>query len=280
MSEALHSTEEGRTLALSLRVDEGKEEDRELDAASLGMLLRRGLKRGAAVARPLAGGAGAGNASPVLGSDGDAARIQGLNEVDGDKLGVWDEPRRKFLDIATRAITGIERLVTSETLEQLRPYVLRRWDLESSSSSITAQGEPNLEEEKEPIPTPNLIPSLSIYSSHIGHLCAILNRETLLPVYRHVSSNVASALVERVIMSGGSRRFNHAGGIRFSEDVNQGWLGVVRELTTASNTNAGLFGRRPEAPWKPALDAARLLTLPSSTSGTASSAERAPVKSR
>ncbi|EST05340.1 RINT-1/TIP-1 [Kalmanozyma brasiliensis GHG001] len=253
MSEALGSTEEERALALGLRKEEGVQEDKELDAASLGMLLRRGLKRGVGVARPLAAG------SPNLASDtvgtpqvSDVGQKQVLNEF--GRYGVWEEPRRKFGEIASRAVTAIERLVVSETLEQLRPYVLRRWDQEDATS-----------EDEEPYPTPTLIPALSVFSSHLGHLCSILERETLLPVYRNVSASIAGALVDRVVMAGGSRRFNHQGGVRFDRDLREGWLGVVREVGEANV--AGLLGRRPEASWKIALDAASLLRLPSSTSG-------------
>ncbi|SNX87221.1 uncharacterized protein MEPE_05931 [Melanopsichium pennsylvanicum] len=292
MSESLHSTEEGRALALGLRKDEHAEEDRQLDAASLGMLLRRGLKRGAAVARPLAsssGGGVGGGQSPVQpahsGESGmgtpklnDIGSKQVLTEF--GRYGVWEEPRRKFGEIATRAITAIERLVTSEVVEQLRPYILQRWDQESDSSSnksekgLDEEGEGEGEgEEKEAYPTPTLIPALSILSTHLSHLASILDRETFLPIYRHISSSIASTLVDRVVMSGGSRRFNWMGGVRFSEDLKQGWLGVVGELVNAnhdggsSSRGAALFGRRPEASWKVARDAARLLTLPSSTSG-------------
>lgn len=212
------------------------------------------------MARPLASGGGA---SPVVGGEGGGTPKVGDvvgTQVSSERFGVWEEPRRKFNEISKRAIGGIERLVTSEILEQLRPYVLRRWDNESSPSQ---EAEEEVEE-KEPIPTPSLIPALAIFSSHLGHLCSILDRETLLPVYRHISGSVASALVERVVMAGGSRRFNFEGGMRFERDLKEGWLGVVRELTAAK---AGALGRRPEAPWKPALDAARLLTLRSSTGG-------------
>ncbi|CBQ73456.1 conserved hypothetical protein [Sporisorium reilianum SRZ2] len=264
MSESLDSTEEGRALALGLRKDQGAEEDRELDAASLGMLLRRGLKRGAAVARPLASTGG----SPVLPSGeggfgtpklSDVGSKQVLNEF--GRYGVWEEPRRKFAEIAARAITAIERLVTSEVLEQLRPYILRRWDQEDLSQE---------QDEKEPYPTPTLIPALAVFSSHLGHLCSILQRETLLPIYRHVSNSIAAALVERVVMSGGSKRFNYAGGVRFAHDLREGWLGVVRELAGSNAAqSAMLFGRRPEACWKAASDAGVLLGLPSSTGGAA-----------
>lgn len=277
MSESLHATEEGRALALGLRKDEGAEEDRELDAASLGMLLRRGLKRGAAAARPLASTGARGGGSPLVPSGeagngtpklSDVGQKQVLNEF--GRYGVWEEPRRKFSDIAARAITAIERLITSETLDLLRPYILRRWDQESlpasSASSVLSATEQqqDVQEEAEPYPTPTLIAALALFSSHLGHLCSVLERETLLPIYRHVSGTIATALVERVVMSGGSRRFNFAGGVRFAEDLRQGWLAVVHELAKAQQGTArgGVFGRRVETAWKPALDVARLLTLP------------------
>ncbi|CCF52651.1 hypothetical protein NDA14_007621 [Ustilago hordei] len=269
LSEQLSSTEEGRGLALGLKEDEGREEDRELDAASLGMLLRRGLKRGAAVARPLAGGGGA---SPIISSTGeggfgtpklgDVGNKQVLNEF--GRYGVWEEPRRKFGEISQRAIAAIERLVTTETLELLRPYTLRRWDQESlPSTPLNPDSDEGLEE-IEPYPTPSLIPALAIFNSHLSHLLTILSRETMLPIYRHISTSISGALVERLVMAGGSKRFNLAGGVRFRKDLEEGWLGVVGELA-----GGGRLGRKPEAPWKVVGDVARLLTLPSSTSGGA-----------
>ena len=222
--------------------DQGVHEDKELDAASLGMLLRRGLKRGAAAARPLAGGSPAAAETPTL---SDVGHKQVLNEF--GNFGVWEEPRRKFGEIATRAIGGVERLVVSEVLEQMRAYTMRRWDQQ---------------DEEEPLPTPSLVPALAIFSSHLGHLCSILDRETLLPMYRRIANSISSALVERVVMSGGSKRFDHAGGLRFGQDLKQGWLGVVQEVAAG-----GKLGRKPETAWKVALDAAVLLGLPGGESG-------------
>lgn len=287
LSDALSSTEEGRALALGLRADEGREQDRELDAASLGMLLRRGLKRGAAVARPLAGGS-----SPVLpptitaavgGEAGvgtpklsDVGNKQVLNEF--GTYGVWEEPRRKFGEISTRAISAIERLVTSETLELLRPYTLRRWDQESlpSSSTLLAEEKEEMEgvEETEPSPTRSLIPSLSVFNTHLSHLLLILDRSTILPLYRRVSSNISSALVERVVIAGGSKRFNYAGGMRFKKDLEEGWLGVINELKSRTGER---LGRKPESAWRVVVDVARLLTLPSSTSVGNEEGERGKV---
>ncbi|KAI3477504.1 hypothetical protein L1887_60788 [Cichorium endivia] len=257
MAERLGSTDEGRALALGMRRDEGDQENRELDAASLGMLLRRGLKRGAAVARPLTGSnassADAGVGEPTI---TDVGQKQVLNEF--GSFGVWEEPRRKFGDIAQRATSAIERLVVSETLEQLRPYIVRRWDQES----LLAAGED--QDELEAYPTPALVAALAIFSSHLGHLCGVLERETMLPIYRRIAGSLATALVERVVMAGGSKRFNYAGAVRFRRDLERGWLGVVDEL--ASSNNAGSrFGRRPHAPWKAAMDTATLLTLLPST---------------
>jgi hypothetical protein len=258
MAESLGSTDEGRALALGMRKDEGDEENRELDAASLGMLLRRGLKRGAAVARPLAAGSNAPSADAGVGTPKitDVGQKQVLNEF--GSFGVWEEPRRKFGDIAQRATLAIERLVVSETLEQLRPYVVRRWDQES----LLAAGDD--QDELEAYPTPALVAALAIFSSHLGHLCGVLEREAMLPIYRHIAGSLATALVERVVMAGGSKRFNYAGAMRFRRDLERGWLGVVDEL--ASSNNAGSrFGRKPHAPWKPAMDTATLLTLLPST---------------
>ncbi len=75
------------------------------------MLLRRGLKRGAAVARPLAAGSNAPSADAGVGTPKitDVGQKQVLNEF--GSFGVWEEPRRKFGDIAQRATLAIERLV-------------------------------------------------------------------------------------------------------------------------------------------------------------------------
>lgn len=205
MSEDLGSTEEGKKLALGLKQDDQDAQDRELDAASLGTLLRRGLKRGAAGVRPLSSATGS---DPLQSSQLDVADGQQPLLTDFGRYGVWEEPRRKFGEVVSRASHGLERLVISEVLEQLRPYSLRRWD-EGDGTEPQEQG-PN--EEVEPdtqglggrsdIPTPTLIPSLSLLSTHLSHLVSILDSNRLIPIYRRIASSVSSALIERVVMAG------------------------------------------------------------------------------
>lgn len=97
MSEQLLSTDEGRRL-LQLQRDEA--EERELDSESLGSLIRKGLRS----ARPLGGTQ---QATPTQSAGGES---------------IWDEPMQKYGELVKRAGEGMQRLITSEVLEGLRPY--------------------------------------------------------------------------------------------------------------------------------------------------------------
>lgn len=88
----------------------------ELDSASLISALKRGLQRGAnaaATLRPLA-------PSATLDAESSAELT-----ADEPAPGIWDGMQAQFADISERSKRALERLVVSEVLEQLRPYILR-----------------------------------------------------------------------------------------------------------------------------------------------------------
>ncbi|KAN0061147.1 hypothetical protein ACQY0O_006882 [Thecaphora frezii] len=280
MSEDLQGTEEGQKLALGLKRDDAAEEDRELDAASLGMLLRRGLKRGATNVRQPA-------AVAPSGAEGGRARLDGQPFDDASRYGVWAELRRKFGEVVARSAIGVEKLVISEVLEQLRLYSLRNWDTDRpqpTADEARADGVGKVEnadggdgdhaaaadDEDGQIPTPSLIPCLSLLSTHLSHLVAILEPARSVPIYRHIATAISTAVVERVVMAGGSHRFTHLGAQRFRSDVDQGWLSVVQTIAHTPHC-AGRLGRKPEAPWKVLRDVASILALPTTVTSSEAS---------
>jgi hypothetical protein len=283
-------------------------EDREVDGASLGELVRRGMRTGVSL-RPLGGGHA--TAAP--------AAKTAASEEDAD---VWREAKVRFGELAARASRGLERLVISETTEAMRDYSMRcvrrsstltltdtlcrHWDASAPSRQVSvepdatedssgADGSPD-EDDPSDVPTPSLIPSLSLLSSHLLHLVPVLQPVQCLPIYRAIATAIAGAVVERVVMSGaspgpvarwssahtplpgGAHRFDAQGARRFEQDYTSGWLAVVREVSAsatqaASATGSRLpgVGRRPEAPWQRLRDAVVLLSLPTSTAGATAS---------
>ncbi|CEH18029.1 ER to golgi transport protein/RAD50-interacting protein 1 [Ceraceosorus bombacis] len=91
----------------------GKREEVELDGASLGELVRRGMRGGSSL-RPLASGVGA-----------RASKNASDEQVTNADEDVWQEARERFEKVGNRASKGLVRLVTSEVTEAMREYTLR-----------------------------------------------------------------------------------------------------------------------------------------------------------
>lgn len=174
----------------------------ELDSASLISALKRGLQRGATAAATLRPLAGANDADTPTTADTEAP----LEDVPG----IWDSARARFSEISERSKRGIERLVVSEVLEQMRPYIVRyvshflhrRWDRDETPE--VGQDEDAEEEEEEAssqdIPTRELLPALSKLSSLLSEMVQLLPPTLLLPLYRHIAESLSKAVVERILM--------------------------------------------------------------------------------
>ena len=125
ISQSLNQTVEGQSLAKGIKLGAEKEEDRELDSASLGSLLRRGLQSGGRAAinlRPL------GRHTPASErSSRSASRdAQGRALPSHDQpVGVWLEATSKFGELADRAAHAMEKLVVAEVSEGLLEYSRR-----------------------------------------------------------------------------------------------------------------------------------------------------------
>lgn len=103
---------------------QGDAEERELDQASLGELVRRGWRTGGRIAsgiRPL-GSSTTTKQSSSLTSEG---TFEHEEKKDGGIVDVWEKPRSRFFALAQRAMHGMERLVVSEVLDNIRPYAQR-----------------------------------------------------------------------------------------------------------------------------------------------------------
>ena len=128
------------------------------------------------------------------------------------------------------------------------------------------------------IPSSVLLSSLTTLNTHLSHLLPILPATRFLPIYKAVAREVSHQLVQRVVIVGGSKRFNSNGATRFLLDYQQGWMHIVQGLVKMANpsnptsTTGALsvqltgLGLRPEGPWQYLRDVAILLSLPSSTS--------------
>ncbi|KAL9939695.1 hypothetical protein V8E36_001512 [Tilletia maclaganii] len=205
--------------------------------------------------------------------------------------GVWDDMLAKYRALLRRATVGIERLVVHEIMDALKPYSYRRWDASPDDSEGVANVVDNDDDEEEiskalaagkvqiivePIPTPSLLPALTLLSTHLGHLLPALPPDHALPMYRSIASTLSSAIVDRVVMSGGAHRFTLAGGQRFAKDVESGWFGVLSDLMlnfghrrlaqtgSAAMQSAAMeaMGRRPRMAWRELEGVGALLSLP------------------
>ncbi|KAK0554038.1 hypothetical protein OC846_002259 [Tilletia horrida] len=266
LSAELRSTEEGKKLAVDLRMSEVVAEEEALDKASLVGLLRRSLRRQQQVAKESAGSAGSRNRSASR-ARSDDKRSHGLGarsetsegaENDGEReAGVWDDILAKYQTLLRRASVAMERLVVHEIVDALKPYSYRRWDDGRSETAAVApsaadaddddeeeddpwgQDEPHAKKHVsatapvapiEPTPTPTLLPALTLLSTHLGHLLPALPSKHALPLYRSIAVSLSTSVVDRVVMSGGAYRYTLQGGQRFAADVENGWFGVLSEL--------------------------------------------------
>ncbi|KAE8196376.1 hypothetical protein CF336_g2659, partial [Tilletia laevis] len=306
LSSELRQTDEGRKLGVELAVAEDEAEEAELDKASLVSLLRKSLRRqgnygsgvdirgrgaefvaaagakirsrSASRTRENSAGGGAG------GGGGGGGGVEGA--------GVWDDILIKYRGLLRRATVAMERLVVHEIVDALKPYSYRRWD----EGQIEEEDEDNDNDEdeedekparvktttgpREGIPTPSLLPALTLLSTHLGHLLPALPPHYALPVYRSIAGTLSTAIVDRVVMSGGAHRFTYAGGQRFARDVEGGWFGVISDLmhtyggrALSSSPSARLeaaqeaMGRRPRAAWRELEGVGKLLSLPPTLPG-------------
>ncbi|KAE8232754.1 hypothetical protein CF326_g2214 [Tilletia indica] len=299
LSLELRETEEGKKLAVELAVADGEAEEAELDNASLVSLLRKSLRRQ---------GGGGGGGMDVRGRGAEfvaaaGAKIRsrstsrsreasvdvggGRGRVGGVEGGVWDDILVKYRGLLRRATVAMERLVVHEIVDALKPYAYRRWDEGQIEDEDDLDGAEDDEEPSrvvkqtttpaEPIPTPSLLPALTLLSTHLGHLLPALPSHYALPIYRSIAGTLSTQIVDRVVMSGGAHRFTYAGGQRFARDIEAGWFGVLSDLTlnfggrrTTSNSSTAAarleaaheaMGRRPRAAWRELEAVGTLLSL-------------------
>lgn len=120
MGSQLHSSEDGLKALDEFKNWHGSQQDKELDKASLGELVRRGWRSGGRLAsgvRPL--GLTATEASLETKTKMAAEREE-VASTD-----VWQSMKSRFDEVAKRAQKGIEKLVVSEVLEGIRSYSYR-----------------------------------------------------------------------------------------------------------------------------------------------------------
>ncbi|MCO5589949.1 hypothetical protein L7F22_043918 [Adiantum nelumboides] len=268
MGTSLANTREGEKLMGDFRKWEGDEEERELDQASLGDLVRRGWRSGGRLAsgmRPLAANAPAGGQNVESSNSLEKISQSNSKGTNDGMVDVWEKSRDRFDTLAKRALRGIEKMITSEVLEGMRTYSQRDWDEDETNNA--QEGEEGLEGELSlfDIPTPSLLSSLSTLSMHLSHMLPSLPRLQANTVYRAISDSLATAVVDRVVFSGGAHRFNLRGAQRFQQDFQHGWMGVVNDVSVklvgTNSTASSPMGTRPQASWSYLLDTVKLLSL-------------------
>lgn len=233
-----------------------------VESANLTSLLQLGWQRGAEAAaslRPLSKTMPDSESSP-----------EGL---EGAPAGVWDAAIHRFRELEARSAHALERLTVSEVLELLKPYVLRRWDVEETQD----QGEDVATVSD--VPSRELVPALSKLSTLLRRAVQVLPPSLLFPVYRHIASSLSTAVIQRILMPGRwgvqtlltsdarvTQQFAPSEAERFRRDIKDGWLHVARELADhpkvaarrARNIPTGL-GRNPESAWATLVEAGERL---------------------
>lgn len=141
----------------------------------------------------------------------------------------------------------------------------RDWDEDDEEEEET-EGKEEESMDTSRYPTPTLLPCLSLLSTHLTRLIPSLPKIDSNLVYRNISYAICTALVDRVILAGGSHRFSERGAFRFHQDVIQGWLNVIQDVAKIESdrlsTMNTAMGKKPEAPWKYLVDASTLLSIP------------------
>ncbi|KAI3625302.1 hypothetical protein CBS9595_000663 [Malassezia furfur] len=256
MNENIASLDKSSTL---YRLMLPSQSQHELDSASLILAMKRGLQRGAHVAanlRPLA-------------SSGSEENESGMTAPpDKQAWGVWDKSQVQFQDIVDRSKRALERLVVTEVLESLRPYIQRRWDREQTPEVNTTEEEKQDEDVSQGlnVPSKELLPALAKLSMLLSHLVKLCPPRLLLPLYRKIAGSLSKAVIEKVLMPNVrlSQQFAPGQAKRFQLDVQQGWLHVVKELSElpqvtsrrARHEPTGL-GNNPESAWRLLTDASQ-----------------------
>lgn len=125
--------------------------------------------------------------------------------------------------------------------------LLSRWD-----QSFQADGSDEI--------TPDLVPAIAVFSALLSTLSAALPTLALSRIYRHVTAPIQELILTRGVLP---KIWSEAGGRQFLLDVEKGWVAAAREATRNKI-------KRPENGLRRLLDAARLVSLPSSTTTTTS----------
>lgn len=162
----------------------------------------------------------------------------------GGGSGLFDTFISGFHQLADRIEGLIIKHVVREITGELKSYLARRWDASFDGPLVPEEV------------SPDLVSALTVFSALLGVLAANLPALTLARVYRNVASQIQELLIARSVLP---KIWSERGGRQFAFDAELGWLRAAREA-------AGPRLRRPENGLRKLLDAARLVSLPASTS--------------
>lgn len=161
----------------------------------------------------------------------------------GSESGIFDLFISGFQELSERIEGLMVKHVVKEVSNELKSYFARRWD-----ASFESSGEDEI--------SPDLISPITIFSALLSALAAALPPITINRLYRQICGQLQDSIITRVVLP---KVWSEKGGKQFMFDVQYGWVAAAKEATAAKV-------RRPENGLRRLLDAARLVSLPASTS--------------
>ncbi|GAA5982642.1 hypothetical protein JCM5350_002133 [Sporobolomyces pararoseus] len=171
-----------------------------------------------------------------------------LDNSDGT---LFDREKKNFQDLADRSEELIVRHCTREVLNELKPYLTKRFD--KSSDSYSEEGPLDASEAEELSLSPELVKPLSLLSSLLSVLVNSYPPTTLQSIYRRISQSLSKLLFERLYLS--QPRWTEQSSKQLKYDLEQGFLMAGKE--------AGVGNRGLKRGWEIGLGGAKLLGLPS-----------------
>lgn len=186
-----------------------------------------------------------------------------------EPTGVFDVFIHSFRQLGERVAELIVKHIVREVSNELKTYLAKRWDeatfhttssqLSSGSSTATSPDGDNTNGWPLEI-SPELASPVTVFSALLSTLSASLPALPLNRLYRQVAQQLQETLLARSVYP---KIWSERGGAQFRVDVEQGWLAA------AANATRGKI-RAPENGLRSLLDAALLVSLPSSTNSSSS----------
>ncbi|GAA5963767.1 hypothetical protein JCM3765_006844 [Sporobolomyces pararoseus] len=186
-------------------------------------------------------------------NDDDEGTIRDLVEevLDNSDGTLFDREKKTFQDLADRSEELIVRHCTREVLNELKPYLTKRFDI---SESEEEEEEDQVSVDSDLTLSPELVKPLSLLSSLLSVLVNSYPPTTLQSIYRRISQSLSKLLFERLYLS--QPKWTEKSSKQLKYDLENGFLVAGRE--------AGVGVRGLKRGWEVGLGGQKLLGLPSS----------------